>query len=125
MMCVFLQKGQRKVPAREIYSTACLDSEKYVNIYNTCTYMHEEPLIFSQLHSEWYLPLCSFYNRYLGSLRLFFTLVQAFLLLFLPPLCFQNKAAVSESMPHLVKANAREKHKAPGFTKFLRSEERV
>lgn len=82
--------------------------------------MHEEPLnsLSSQLHSEWHLPLYSFYGRYLGSLRLFFTLIRAFLL-FLPPSCFQNKAALSESMPHLVKANAREKHKAPGFTKFL------
>lgn len=111
---------QSTVYPREIYSMACLDSEKYVNIYNTQAYMHKEPLnsLFSELHSKWYLPLCSFL-RYLGSLRLFFTLVQAFLLLFLPRQCFQNKAAVSESKPHLVRANARQKYKAPGLRKFL------
>lgn len=53
-----------------------------------------------------------FFLWYLGSLRLFFTLV----LPFLPPLCFQNKAPVSES--HLVRATPI-KHKAPGLRKFL------
>lgn len=84
-----------------------------IHVY-TC--IQEPPnSLFSQLQV---VSPAMFFLRYLGSLRLFFTLVQAYLF-FLPPLCFQNKAAVSESMPHLVKANAREKHKAPGFTKFL------
>lgn len=56
----------------------------------------------------------TFFLRYLGSLRLFFTLVRSFL----PPSCFQNKAPVSESMPHLVRATP-VKHKAPGLRKFL------
>lgn len=121
-VCVCTRARERYTRERDLLHTACLDSEKYVHVYDTCTYMHEEPLnnsLSSQLHSEWYLPLFSFYGWCLGSLRLFFTLIQAFLLLFLPPSCFQNKAAVSESMLHLVKANAREKHKAPGLTKFL------
>ncbi len=36
----------------------------------------QQSLLIAPLH--WYLPLFSFYGRYLGSLRLFFTLIRAF-----------------------------------------------
>ncbi len=117
MMCVcFCARAiERFTRERGLLHTACLDSEKCVNIYDTCVHTctrNHWTTVSPHSSTPLVSPAIFFLRSVFGKSPPFLHTHSG--LLFLPPSCFQNKAAVSESMPHLVKANAREKHKAPG-----------
>lgn len=117
MMCVCLHKGQRKVYPRERFTPHSMF--RFREICSCVWYMYIHARGTTEQQSLLTAPL-RVVSPAIFFLRSVFGKSPPFLHTHsgLPP-SFQNKAAVSESMLHLVKANAREKHKAPGLTKFL------